>query len=96
MAYFRGTWPNERITPKLHLLECHATNFIRKWGGGFGLYGEQGAESIHPQFNQLLRTYCGIKPSTRRLELMLKEHLMKVNPKAQKLRPEIKKRKFKE
>ena len=25
----------------------HAVTFMRRWGGGFGLYGEQGAENIH-------------------------------------------------
>ena len=40
MQYFRKTWPKESITPKLHLLENHAVDFIRKWGIGFGMYGE--------------------------------------------------------
>jgi len=32
-------------------MEHHAVEFIRKWKAGFGLYGEKGAEGIHPAFN---------------------------------------------
>ena len=56
MSFFRKTWPKESITPKLHMLESHATSFISKWGAGFGLYGEQGAESLHAVFNKLHHT----------------------------------------
>ena len=42
MNFFRETWPNESVTPKLHMLEDHAGDFMRKWGLGLGIYGEQG------------------------------------------------------
>ena len=29
------------------MLEDHATDFVEKWKTGFGMYGEQGGESIH-------------------------------------------------
>lgn len=58
MAYFRENWPDSTITPKMHMLEDHAVDFIKKWKAGFGIYGEQGGESIHREFNGLNRTYC--------------------------------------
>ena len=76
------------------MLEEHAVNFIKRWGAGFGFYGEQGAESIHNNFNNLQRTYARMKPDSRRLESMMKEHLTRVHPVAKKMRPQIKKRKF--
>ena len=45
MSYLRSTWPDTPITPKLHLLEKHGAEFIRKWKVGFGFYVEHGAES---------------------------------------------------
>ena len=53
MEYYRTEWPNGSIPPKLHMLEDHATDFVEKWKTGFGMYGEQGGESIHNEFNQL-------------------------------------------
>ena len=47
MEYYRTEWPNGSIPPKLHMLEDHATDFVEKWKTGFGMYGEQGGESIH-------------------------------------------------
>ena len=47
-----SVYPNATITPKLHPLEDHMVPWIRRWGGvGFGVMGEQGAESIHAEFN---------------------------------------------
>ncbi|XP_057310202.1 uncharacterized protein LOC130648181 [Hydractinia symbiolongicarpus] len=96
MAFLRTNWPDVTITPKLHMLEDHAVDFMRKWGTGFGFYGEQGAESIHPMFNKLMSTYQHMKPASRRVEAMLREHLTRINPNAQKLRPIIRKRKHEE
>ena len=46
LTFFRETFPDESITPKLHLLEDHVCPFIEKWGASFGLYGEQGMEGF--------------------------------------------------
>jgi hypothetical protein len=52
--HYRQTYPHATVTPKLHLLEDHMAPWIRKWGGvGFGVMGEQGAESIHAEFNKI-------------------------------------------
>jgi hypothetical protein len=50
------------------------------WRVGFGVIGEQGAESIHARFNSLRRTYSTIPNSVSRLEAMLKEHLNQAVP----------------
>ena len=43
------------------MLEEHVVSWIQKWGVGFGLMGEQGAESIHAHFNSLSRTIKQLK-----------------------------------
>ena len=53
MCFFRDAWPNESITPKLHLLEHHVCPFLEEWGGALGMYGEQGMESLHATMNSL-------------------------------------------
>ena len=51
MECYRTEWPNGTIPPKLHMLEDHATDFVEKWKTGFGMYVEQGGESIHNEIN---------------------------------------------
>ena len=77
------------------MLESHAVPFLKKWGSSFGLYREQGAESIHAQFNALNRTYCRVKPGTQRLKCMMNEHFTRLHPKSKQLRPTIPTRKRK-
>ncbi|XP_047124751.2 uncharacterized protein LOC105844462 [Hydra vulgaris] len=79
MKYFRDNWPNESITPKLHMLEYHASSFIRKWGVGLGTYGEQGAESIHAEFSSMKSTYWHMK-GKRKLKSIMDEHFLKNHP----------------
>ena len=73
MYFFQENWPHVKITPKLHVVEKHV-DFIAKWRAAFGNYGEQGAESLYNGFNRLNQTYCLIKPNTKRLKYILKEH----------------------
>ena len=94
MCFFRENWPHVKITPKLHMVEQHVVDFIAKWVAAFGCYGEQGAESLHNEFSKLNRTYCSIKPNTKRLKYILKEHHRRVNPVAKAIQPIRKKRKI--
>ena len=71
MSFDRSKFPNESVTPKLHMLEEHVVEWVKKWKAGFGLLGEQGAESIHSYFNGLRRTYAGIPDSVKRLKHMM-------------------------
>lgn len=93
MDYFRTNWPDATIPPKLHMLENHVSEFIRQWNVGLGFYGEQGGESIHSEFNRLHHNYCRMKSGKDRLMAMVKEHHVRVHPRARQLKPEIKRRK---
>ena len=47
---------------------------------GHGVYGKQGAESIHKTFRLLQRAYCSMQPATLHLQSMLKkEHYSKTS-----------------
>ena len=79
MAFYREKWPEMSVTPKLHMLEHHMTAFVKKWGVGLGIYGEQGGESIHAEFNSMKSTYCHMK-GTRRLKSVMEAHYIKNHP----------------
>ena len=53
LAFYREAFPGATITPKLHMLEDHVVPWLEKWLVGFGLMGEQGAESVHASFNNM-------------------------------------------
>lgn len=93
MEVYRGTFPAATVLPKMHLLEEHVIPWLRKWHVGFGMMGEQGAESIHKYFNSLNRTYTGVTNPQKKLEYTVKEHFLKIAPANIDARPAIKKRK---
>ena len=80
MAYYRSTFPTATVLPKMHFLEDHAVNFIKKWGTGFGFLGEQGGESIHAVFNTLQRVYNNIPNKVDQLFHMVREHHLRLCP----------------
>ena len=61
LHYFRWTFPDSSITPKMHMLEDHVVPLIRKW---MGMLNEQGDESIHVRFNTIHRTYGSMPKCT--------------------------------
>ena len=61
MSYYRTTFPEATVLPKMHILEDHVVDWIRKWEIGSGLMGEQGAESIHAHLNLLEAQFRGIR-----------------------------------
>ena len=69
-----------RITPKQHLLESHCLPFIRQWGVGLGLMGEQGGEESHAFINILKSRIYGIKTEEERLRILMKEHFILISP----------------
>lgn len=75
------------------MLEDHVVDFIKKWKIGLGMYGEQGGESIHAEFNQLRKMYVSVPSRKDQLCYMLQQHHMKVRPVAQSMVPKIIKRK---
>ena len=67
-----------------------------KWGAAFGLYGEQGMEKLHKTINNLKRSFNSMPNKQERIQSIMKEHYMRVNPKQkQKHLFEIKTRKRK-
>ena len=65
----------------MHMMEDHVVDFIAKWRVGFGMLGEQGAESIHTVFNQLGRTYSNMTNGVERLKSVVMEHYRQICPK---------------
>ena len=92
MQDYRDECPHATITPKLHLLEEHAVEWLQRWRVGFGMMGEQGAESIHAHFNILKRTYSNIPEHVTRLRQLMAEHLLHIAPANISLKPTIKRR----
>ena len=78
MTFYRTSCPEATVLPKMHMLEEHVIPWLRKWHIGFGMMGEQGAESIHKYFNSLARTYPSITDTVERLKCM-KEHTAPAN-----------------
>ena len=95
MDYLRYNWPEQRITPKLHILEDHVVDFVRKWKVGIGFYGEPGGESIHNAVNKSRRTYSTVQRDTDRLECMMKQQLLSCHPKPKTIQPKKVKRNLK-
>ena len=92
MAYYREQFSDSSVTPKMHMLEEHVQPWVERWGVGFGILSEQGAESIHAYFNSLKRTYSGIPDSLKRLKQMMVEHHLHVAPENTTARPPMKKK----
>eukprot|EP00731_Ephydatia_muelleri_P017855 Em0010g953a len=80
MENFRASFPSSSISLKMHLLEDHTVPWAKRTGTGFGLLGEQGAESIHARFNTLQRTYQCIHNKVDRLLSFVKEHSLSISP----------------
>ena len=67
LSYYRHTFPEASITVKMHLLEDHMVPFLQQsYRVGFGLMGEQGAESIHAELRDD-RRYVNIPDKVERL-----------------------------
>ena len=75
------------------ILEDHVVPWLKEWRVGFGLMGEQGAESIHVYFNSLARTYHSIPQRVDHLRAMMREHSLHSTPTLATERPLVKRRK---
>ena len=98
MHYYRTSFPltshpRATVLPKMHFLEAHVIPWLQRWRIGFGMMGEQGAESIHKYFNGLMRPYSGITNEVDKLKLMMREHLLHVAPANVAAKPPVKCRK---
>ena len=88
IPYYRSNFTKETFPPKLHMLEDHVIPFIRKCRFLLGVFGEQGGESIHHEFKLFENTNISVKPASTRLEKMLEQHYLVVNPKGRELIPQ--------
>ena len=80
MAYFRKSFPEATVPIKMHILEDHATTWANSTHVGFGLLGEQGAESIHAKFTRLGLAYTAVTDKVKHLLCIVKEHLISISP----------------
>ena len=78
----------------MHMLEEHLVPFLTEWRGiGFGVMAEQGAESIHKEFNSLMHRYVNIPDRVERLRCVLREHHLRCCPVNRDAKPLPKRRK---
>ena len=73
-AFYRHTFSEATVLPKMHILEDHVIPWMCCWYIGSGLMGEQGAESIHAHLLRLEIQYNGIVNPLERLKYVIKEH----------------------
>lgn len=83
------------ITPKLHMLEDHVTEFLRTWHMGLGFYGEQGIEGIHKDYNTKSTAFQQVKNDPVRLRQLVRDHHISTNPTLAGRVPQEKKRNLK-
>lgn len=93
LEFFRQTFPST-FPPKLHMLEEHTVPWIKRFGFGMGLLGEQGGENCHREFNRLKRVMHAIPNPLSRLTAMMKEHIILSHPKSNNQIVKPKKRKM--
>ena len=97
LAYYRQNSPTASITVKMHLMEDHMIPFLEKWGKvGFGLLGEQGAESVHKDFNTIKERFANIANPVQRLRCTLQEHHLRCSPSLREAKPQPKRRRVAE
>lgn len=71
--------------------------WLKKWHLGFGMMGEQGAESIHASFNTMERSFANMMHNrVDRLRAVMTEHYLKISPHNTTLLPPAKRRKAEE
>jgi len=96
MSHYRQNFPHATVLPKMHFMEEHMIPWLKRWQVGFGLMGEQGAESIHANFNSIERSYKSIPNKVDRLRCVMHEHHLRTAPVNIALQPPAKRYKTKE
>ena len=79
-------FPEESITPKLHMLAVEIPRFARQFRT-VGLFTEQNIESFHAQVNQFGRQYAGVASTLHRYELMFQAAILKCSPQIEAYEP---------
>lgn len=86
---YRVSFPSATFLPKLHMMEDHLIPWIKRWRVGCGIMGEQGAESLHSHFNYIERSYNNMRDRVERMRVLLKNHLLQVQPTNTSLEPPL-------
>jgi len=73
MSHCRESFPQATVLPEMHFMEEHMIPWLKRWQVGFGLMGEQGAESIHANFNSI-ESNKSIPNKVDRLCCVMHEH----------------------
>ena len=94
-TFIRSTFAEATFPPKLHMLEDHVINFIRRWHFPLGFFGEQGGQSIHHEFVEFANDFHHVHPATDRLKGMLERHYTVVEPENREIIPVKKPRNLK-
>ncbi len=76
MGYYRMSFPDALSpqTSKLHMLEDHVLPWLEEWHCGFGLMGEQGAES------RMAIPLEHTRDPVKRFNSLMREHLIHIVP----------------
>ena len=80
------------ILPKLHFMEDHCLDWIKKYGVGLGLFSEQGGEQLHKTIILLEIQSHGIANEDTKMLTVMRKHLAKVTPELLVIILEIRKR----
>ena len=80
LRVYRQSFPNASITPKLHMLEDHTMEQLRRFKVGLGLLNEQCGELLHTEFNRAGRTVHGMKDELLKLMSIMRRHLTTTFP----------------
>ena len=93
-AHFRQQFPDVRIILKQHLLEDYALTWLTHYHFGFGLFGEQGMNSIHHKISIITDNHNNIINPVQRLKSTIQEHHLHTLPDIRTQIPPIKKKKL--
>ncbi|XP_072029157.1 uncharacterized protein [Amphiura filiformis] len=96
MMSYRLLFPNSRISLKLHILEDHAMQQIRRFRAGLGRLNEQGGERAHKEQNREEAIHSNIQNPLQRLLAMMRAHHTTCCPEVQAKFQRGKKRKTEE
>ena len=69
-----------RLTPKHHILQHHCLPFIKRYGAGLGLLGEQGVEASHQTISKISARSLGINNEVEKLRFIMNTHILDASP----------------
>ena len=74
MRFYGQHFSESTVLPQMHILESHIPDWIKKWDTGLGLMGEQGAESVHEELNEIEPSYRTMPNGVDHLRCDIEEH----------------------